>query len=237
MKKFKLPIFLLIFLGISVNNLKGQTTAYPSWYKLYNDTLQGINMKEALHFLQVKKLKPHRHIIVGIIDSGIDTTSVDLVPALWHNPKEKIDGKDNDKNGYVDDVHGWNFLGTKDGSFNMISAGTEEYREFKRLYPKYKNVDPETIRDTTEYAYYEIMKKKAGIMSYIKYVNYTAMKDKAYQLIDSVLTTTSGMNIDTFTVNGLIHLPIENRNMEQCLSNTFCRPVQERQTNIVERCS
>ena len=221
MKKFKSLLFLFIFLGISTNYLKGQIATHPSWYKLYNDTMQGINMKEALHFLQVKKLKPRQHIIVGIIDSGIDTTSVDLIPALWHNPKEKIDGKDNDKNGYVDDVHGWNFLGTKDGSFNMISAGTEEYREFKRLYPIYKNVDPETIRDTTEYAYYEIMKKKAGIMSYIKYVNYTAMKDKAYQLIDSVLATTSGMNIDTLTINGLIHLPIENETWSNACQTLF----------------
>lgn len=165
MGKFKLPIFLLILLGISVNNLKGQTTAYSNWYKVYNDTLQGINMEKALHFLQEKKLKPHRQIIVGIIDSGIDTTSIDLAPALWCNPKEKIDGKDNDKNGYADDLHGWNFLGTKDGTFNMTSAGTEEYREFKRLYPKYKNIDPADIQDTTEYAYYEKMKKKAGIMS------------------------------------------------------------------------
>lgn len=89
MGKFKLPIFLLILLGISVNNLKGQTTAYSNWYKVYNDTLQGINMEKALHFLQEKKLKPHRQIIVGIIDSGIDTTSIDLAPALWCNPKEK----------------------------------------------------------------------------------------------------------------------------------------------------
>ncbi|WP_270489104.1 S8 family serine peptidase [Bacteroides finegoldii] len=209
MGKFKLPIFLLILLGISVNNLKGQTTAYSNWYKVYNDTLQGINMEKALHFLQEKKLKPHRQIIVGIIDSGIDTTSVDLAPALWCNPKEKNDGKDNDKNGYADDLHGWNFLGTKDGAFNMTSAGTEEYREFKRLYPKYKNIDPADIQDTTEYAYYEKMKKKAGIMSYIKYVGYTAAKDQAYQLIDSVLTTIPGINIDTLTVNGLTHLPIE----------------------------
>ena len=209
MGKFKLPIFLLVLLGISVNNLKGQTTAYSNWYKVYNDTLQGINMEKALHFLQEKKLKPHRQIIVGIIDSGIDTTSVDLAPALWCNPKEKNDGKDNDKNGYADDLHGWNFLGTKDGAFNMTSAGTEEYREFKRLYPKYKNIDPADIQDTTEYAYYEKMKKKAGIMSYIKYVGYTAAKDQAYQLIDSVLTTIPGINIDTLTVNGLTHLPIE----------------------------
>ena len=54
MGKFKLPIFLLILLGISVNNLKGQTTAYSNWYKVYNETLQGINMEKALHFLQEK---------------------------------------------------------------------------------------------------------------------------------------------------------------------------------------
>ena len=45
-------------------------------------------------------------------------------------------------------------------------------------------------------------------MSYIKYVGYTAAKDQAYQLIDSVLTTIPGINIDTLTVNGLTHLPI-----------------------------
>lgn len=54
MGKFKLPIFLLILLGISVNNLKGQTTAYSNWYKVYNDTLQGINMEKPYTFYKKK---------------------------------------------------------------------------------------------------------------------------------------------------------------------------------------
>lgn len=62
MGKFKLPIFLLILLGISVNNLKGQTTAYSNWYKVYNDTLQGINMEKPYTFYKKKaKTPPANH--------------------------------------------------------------------------------------------------------------------------------------------------------------------------------
>lgn len=203
MKKIRLAIFLFSLLGAS---LTAQVSPQPKWHKMYNDTLQGINMEGALHFLQVKKMRP---VIVGIIDSGIETTSIDLLPALWRNPKEKADGKDNDKNGYVDDLHGWNFLGTKDGSFNMTSAGTEEYREFKRLYPKYKNITAKNLKDTAEYAYYERMKKKANIVSYIKFVNYTAVKDEAYRMVDSLLSALPGINADTLTVSGLTSLPVE----------------------------
>lgn len=202
-------LFLLFFL-CSFVDVNGQTNPYNGWHKTYNDTLQGVNMEQALSFLHDKKIKAHREVVVGIIDSGIDTTSVDLIPALWKNKKEKADGRDNDKNGYVDDLHGWNFLGTKDGSFNMTSAGTEEYREFKRLYPKYKSADTSTVSDTTEYAYYERMKKKAGIVSYLRFVNITAMKDEAYCKIDSILKEQQGINIDTLTVSGLANLNIDN---------------------------
>lgn len=187
----------------------GQATSSIGWHKTYNDTLQGVNSEEALQFLKTKKIKPVKQLIVGIIDSGIDTTVVDLSKALWTNSKEKQDGKDNDKNGYIDDLHGWNFLGTKDKSFNMTSAGTEEYREFKRLFPKYKGIDSTAVMDATEYAYYEMMKKKAGIVNYIKFYGYNAMKDEAYQLIDSILKATPGVQIDTLTINGLAHLPID----------------------------
>ena len=48
------------------------------------------------------------------------------------NPKEKADGKDNDKNGLVDDINGWNFLGGKDGQV-MEATMREGDREFLRL--------------------------------------------------------------------------------------------------------
>jgi subtilisin family serine protease len=57
-----------------------------------------------------------KKIIVAVIDSGIDTLHEDLKPILWRNPKEIPGNKiDDDKNGYVDDIYGWNFIGGKDG--------------------------------------------------------------------------------------------------------------------------
>ena len=58
--------------------------------------------------------------MVGIVDSGADTTCLSLRPSLWRNANEKLNGRDDDGNGYVDDLHGWNFLGTADGKFNMV---------------------------------------------------------------------------------------------------------------------
>ncbi len=77
------------------------------------DGYYGISMDKAYEFV---KGKTGKTVIVAIIDSGIDTLHEDLKEILWVNPKEiPGNGIDDDKNGYVDDVHGWNFLGGKDG--------------------------------------------------------------------------------------------------------------------------
>jgi subtilisin family serine protease len=78
------------------------------------DKVPGIGANRAYaEFL--KNLVP-TPVIVAVIDSGIDTAHVDLKPTLWRNYKEiPGNGIDDDKNGYVDDVHGWNFLGGADG--------------------------------------------------------------------------------------------------------------------------
>src|SRR6188474_303890 len=73
----------------------------------------GISLDKAYEFLKGKK---SRTVVVAVIDSGIDSTHEDLKSILWTNLKEiPGNGKDDDKNGYVDDIHGWNFLGGKDG--------------------------------------------------------------------------------------------------------------------------
>jgi subtilisin family serine protease len=73
--------------------------------------------------------QPAREVIVAIVDSGVDITHEDLDDVLWTNPDEPENGRDDDGNGYVDDVHGWNFIGGPDGSHV-----DEDTYEVARLY-------------------------------------------------------------------------------------------------------
>lgn len=193
-------LFVLSVVFAGSMSFQSASAADIDWHKCYNDSCQGINLDGAVRYVAERGLKPRKPVTVGIIDSGIDTAHVDLVPSLWTNPREKKNGKDSDRNGYVDDIHGWNFLGTADGSFNMTSAGTEEYREFKRLFPKYKGADESIVSDRAEYDYYMLMRRKAGIDSYLKFYAYSMVKADAYNYIDSLARTIYGEIPDTLKV-------------------------------------
>ena len=139
------------------------------WYNFSfdKDGVYGAEVNKAYDFLKGKKIK--KRPVVALIGSGMDIEHEDLKQAIWVNPKEKADGKDNDKNGLVDDINGWNFLGGKDGQV-MEATMREGDREFLRLKDKYadyifdgknynkvidgkltKVADPENIE---EYNYY-----------------------------------------------------------------------------------
>ncbi|MEO7084826.1 MAG: S8 family peptidase [Gemmatimonadaceae bacterium] len=79
------------------------------------DGIPGIGSERAMKELLAGKT-PKRTVLVAIIDNGIDTAQIDLKANLWTNPKEVAgNGKDDDNNGFVDDIHGWNFIGGRDG--------------------------------------------------------------------------------------------------------------------------
>lgn len=123
------------------------------------DTFRGISINKAYEFLKGKKVKP---VIVAVLDSGIDTLHEDLKPVLWHNPKEiPGNGKDDDGNGYVDDVYGWNFLGNKNGEM-VVKASSEMARIYHRYKDKYldKDID-ESKLSQAEKAQYEMWKRAA----------------------------------------------------------------------------
>jgi subtilisin family serine protease len=100
-------------------------------------------------------------VVVAVIDSGIDTAHVDLKPVLWRNRGEiPGNGIDDDKNGYVDDVHGWNFIGGKDGR-NISVETLESTRVVAKYGPRFAGKTSAQIKaaDKADYAMYLRAKK------------------------------------------------------------------------------
>ena len=104
------------------------TTGYP-----------GISLAEAYKALKGRKAQT---VIVGVVDSGVDINHEDLKSIIWTNPKEiPNNGIDDDKNGYVDDVHGWNFLGEINQDnleyVRILKKGDTSDPDYKRAEEKY----------------------------------------------------------------------------------------------------
>ncbi|SMC62413.1 S8 family serine peptidase [Pedobacter nyackensis] len=129
------------FCTLAQNN-NGPSVSLKGWYLLdwKQDHVYGISLQQAYDFLKARHLKPNSTIL-GVIDSGVDTTHEDLKNVLWTNRSEIAgNGKDDDGNGYVDDVHGWNFLGNKDGK-NVGKESLEEERVYQAYKSKWENID------------------------------------------------------------------------------------------------
>jgi len=137
---------------------------YKGWHHgdLDSNGVYGTSTERAYKEL-LKINPPKKRIIVAVIDSGIDTAHEDLKPVLWVNKKEiPNNGIDDDKNGYKDDVHGWNFIGGRDGR----NVGKDSY-EGARLYYRLKKVfgtDPlnEKSLDEEKATQYKLYKKVAA---------------------------------------------------------------------------
>lgn len=105
-------------------------------------------------------------VVVAVLDSGVDANHEDLKDVMWKNPGEiPGNGVDDDKNGYVDDVHGWNFLGGRDGQ-NVEGDNLEVVRIYRTLHARFQNADPGKLskadkKDYDKYKEYEgVISKK-----------------------------------------------------------------------------
>ncbi len=109
----------------------------------------GISAEKAYSFVKAKKLKS-KTVVVAVIDSGVDTAHEDLRSVLWHNLKEVPgNGIDDDKNGYIDDIYGWNFIGGRDGR-NVESDSYEAARVYHQFKNKWQDKDISTMKLTKE---------------------------------------------------------------------------------------
>lgn len=143
-----------------------QTAAKPAsvpqgWHMLdaTQDGFYGIGIEKA--YKELLKGRKSTPVIVAVIDSGVDTLHEDLKPILWKNPKEiPGNGIDDDKNGYIDDVYGWNFLGGKDGR-NVKEDSYEAARVYNNLKLKFGSTegkDTSTWASDPDYATWNSMK-------------------------------------------------------------------------------
>ena len=98
----------------------------------FDSHMPGMSTEKA--YDELLKDLPATTVVVAVVDAGMDINHPDLKDIIWTNNKEIPDnGIDDDNNGYVDDVHGWNFLGAKDGKM----AGPEQL-ELTRIVAKYR---------------------------------------------------------------------------------------------------
>jgi subtilisin family serine protease len=101
-------------------------------------------------------------VVVAVIDSGVDYEHEDLKPVMWINSGEIAgDGVDNDKNGYIDDIHGWNFIGNAKGE-NVYRDNLEITRLYAIYKKEFEKADPGSLsaKDKKRYAEYKEMEEK-----------------------------------------------------------------------------
>lgn len=142
--------------------LSAQTKAPENWFTLDNSKngVQGTSADEALAALKAKG-KKGQTIIVAVLDSGVDPLHEDLKDIMWVNPGEIAgNGKDDDGNGYIDDIHGWNFLGGANGE-SVHHETLEMTREYARLSKKFAGTNGANLYGDAkkEFEYYQQIKE------------------------------------------------------------------------------
>jgi subtilisin family serine protease len=144
--RLTLPV---VFLASGIASAQLRDSSMIDWY---NGAKPGMETDKAYDMLSDQKSVP---VIVAVIDSGVEIDHEDLKGKIWVN-KDEIpnNGIDDDKNGYIDDVNGWSFLGdSNDEQLEMT-------RIYARLDKKYANVSESEAKDKKEYALYKEVKEK-----------------------------------------------------------------------------
>lgn len=152
--KIKLGIAAIAIFAAST--LSAQDKPAQDWFlKSPSEGVNGVSINEA--YSTILKNRKSETVVVAVIDSGVDFDHEDLKDVMWVNKGEKAgNGIDDDNNGYVDDIHGWNFIGGKDGQ-NVNYDNLEVARVYADLRAKYEGKSEADIKGKNakaEYARY-----------------------------------------------------------------------------------
>lgn len=155
MKKIALVLSLVFFsLGLYA---QGKDQPKANWFNLdlKSDGVFGISTEKAYSLLKKRQASP---VIVAVLDGGTDISHEDLKDIIWTNPGEIAgNGEDDDQNGYVDDVHGWNFIGSSTG--NVQYDTSELTRLINKYRPKYESALTSTPFSAAERKEFELYQR------------------------------------------------------------------------------
>lgn len=218
-------LLILLLTAPFAATLKAQEQPPKNWFNLdaQQDSVNGVSTEKAYAYLKGKKSKT---VVVAVIDSGIDILHEDLKGVIWVNEDEIPDnGIDDDNNGYVDDVHGWNFIGGKDGR-NVDKDSYELVREYKRLSAKYEGKQRADLKrkERADFDYWQTVKndfenKKAESAGQAQFMEEIDKQLKRYnQLFRAYLETEEVTHEKIKEINTTDEVVLQGKSM---LSNIF----------------
>lgn len=163
-----------------------------NWFNLdyEKDGVLGISTERTYESLL--KGKKSTSVIVAVLDGGVDVNHEDLKNIVWINLKDSIsNGVDNDKNGFINDKYGWNFIGNATGE-NVHFDNLELTRLIRKHAPKYDGVTASTVMTDQEKRAYNAYLKMVDAynekLDEAKYgaLNYVALKENIDNLVKSI---------------------------------------------------
>ncbi len=195
--KRKFCTIVAFLIGMMASNLMAQ--APQNWFHL-DPSKDGVpGMATESIYKRLPKTKKGKTVIVAVIDSGVDYKHEDLKDVMWVNEDEiPNNGIDDDKNGYIDDINGWSFLGNAKGE-NVVHDNLEVTRLYATLKKKFEGKDPATLskKDKIEYAKYEeykaiVEKGRQGAEGNLK--QFAMVKEMYDQLVKGLGTDNPSLN-------------------------------------------
>lgn len=218
---------LLIAWGGLVNTTFGQnksenqdkkTVARQNWHHLDPKKNKYVGISTDKAYKDLLKDKKMSSVVVAVLDGGVDINHEDLKGRIWVNSKEIAgNGIDDDNNGFIDDINGWNFIGNANGS-NINQTTLEVTRLYKQLSEKYKHVNPIALKGEELAEYHNYLKIKTEFTTKYEKAKktYDGFKNIAanYLFCDSILS--SVLKKKDYTIEDVQALKIEgNEQMNQ----------------------
>lgn len=151
-----------------LENARGQEIKDWQFKDPKSDSIPGISLNSS-KVTELLKRKVTKEVVIAVIDMSVDVDHPQLKNLIWKNKNEiPENNKDEDGNGYVDDIHGWNFLGHKEMGSNEFTS-YEYTRIIKKYGDRFKNIDPDEVKGTEKELYNNYIKALAKHNERTKY--------------------------------------------------------------------